>query len=308
MPENTRQYLSLAKRTLMPALGVLLAWSALISGSSASTPTRPPGFWTQLARDGFAPPAGETAASLASELIAMLASPDPVRRDEEAYETLAKWLHGATPPTEAVLQQLFSALSARLATTNDVIARSFAALTLKEVVGHDLKRRVLRAQDIDALAQLAAQKLAAEADRRGHTDAAGWVHALAHLADLSRILMRHPQLTAAQQTPLVAALIAQTESATAAWEWGEDARLANALYWATQRDDFNVAPLDAWLTRLAALRNQVWTGAFVPAQYRRLRAQASVLVQLRARVATTPVPQRLQASVTQMDKLIREVG
>src|SRR5215813_7208666 len=48
--------------------------------------------WKAIAADDVHPPAAPQAAALVPELVAYLASPDPVRRDLVAYTVLDQWI------------------------------------------------------------------------------------------------------------------------------------------------------------------------------------------------------------------------
>ena len=74
---------------LVLAIAIL---SASLGPPHADAQMRTREAWLTLARSGFAVPPGDTAAGLLVDMNALLASPDPVLRDEVAYSAAATWI------------------------------------------------------------------------------------------------------------------------------------------------------------------------------------------------------------------------
>jgi hypothetical protein len=277
------------RRIRLPFAGFTFALSISLAcplpAASGPTATDTIAEWKRFVSSGFAIPEGETASAKASALLALLAQPQPQLRDDVAYETLARWLHHANRPDDATRRHMFGVLLQRMEQHAEVTARSFAALTLKELMATDLSGALFTADEVSRAARANATGITRETDPRGFTTETGWVHVLAHQADLARILFRHPKLTDADAALLNSALIRRVQTQSTAWEWGEDARIAHALAWAAQRPDSHAA-MRTWLEQLVAARNRFWQGPFARAGYVQLRAQTSVLAAWLARMGT----------------------
>ena len=150
--------------------------------------------WARVVADDFPVPPDLDGA--VEELTAMLADPDPVVRDERAYPVLTTWIRRGV-------------LDHRLAGLGDVMvsrfahpqlpARTFAPLVLAAAVDRDVVGvRILRGWR-DAFVEW----WPAEADIRGWDDRLGWLHAVAHGADLAGALGASPRLDPAEAAELL---------------------------------------------------------------------------------------------------------
>jgi hypothetical protein len=217
--------------------------------------------WTVVAEDEECPiPSDRPLAVLVDELIEMLRSPDPVLRDELAYPILASWIdRGDLDPQLPVLGSRMTSLLS----DPRIQARTFAAVVLAEIVHRDTSAR----QDGSALipdATLLRWRDAftswwvAEEDLRGWDDELGWLHAIAHGADLLAAFAASPQLDNAGLAGLLDLvadrLLAPTDFALVQ---NEDDRVAYATMHVLLRDRLDVRIAQAWIDRLAT----VWTEA-----------------------------------------------
>ena len=134
--------------------------------------------WRQIADSGFSVPGGAADLDvLARELADALADPDPAVRDGPAYSVLTTWI--STGVLDEQLPWLGSAMAARF-TDDHVQARTFAPLVLAWVV----ERGGFEQGWVDAFERW----YPAEADLRGYDSELGWLHAVAHGADLLGVL------------------------------------------------------------------------------------------------------------------------
>ncbi len=172
--------------------------------------------WREISDAGFAVPADADVNGLVAELAEALADPDPAVRDGPAYAVLATWLERGV--LDAQLAGLGETMAARF-TDPRVQARSFAPLVLAWVVergGYD--ERWLHAFE---------RWYPAETDLRGYDPALGWLHAVAHGADLLGVLGRQPQVSAEHMLAIAARrMIADTDFV---WRDQEDDRLGHAI-------------------------------------------------------------------------------
>lgn len=210
-------------------------------------------YWAKVIDGGFAVPADRDRTALVDELCNLLASPDPVARDDTAYPVLSQWI------IRGELDDQLAALGDRLAATlghAEVQARSFAAMTLAWVVLRDARTGLLGEASVPAWRHEFARWWLAEPDLRGWDDRLGWLHAVAHGADTLRAFGRSPRLVA----PDLAALLALAADRLLAptgylYAHGEDDRLAYAVGTVLTRPEVTEPAATDWLNRItAALR------------------------------------------------------
>ncbi|MGC4985726.1 hypothetical protein ACLQ18_34665, partial [Streptomyces sp. DT193] len=87
--------------------------------------------WSSVAAEGFPFPEGVPASRLGDELSAMLVSPDPKVRDDQAYTAAARWI--GEGHLDEVLESLGDTAAASL-THPEIQARTFAPLILRCVL------------------------------------------------------------------------------------------------------------------------------------------------------------------------------
>ena len=228
-------------------------------------------------------------AELLPEVEAMLASPDPERRDAIAFELLSRWLRTEGAVDDATVAGMRDRLVTRTtveppaAPDDSVYARSFAALGLSVIAAREVARPVPTWDEATLEAQIAAAVAYAgrERDLRGHTGPGGWAHAAAHTADWLKFLARHPALTEAQAQRVLDALAALvTRRHGARFSHGEDERLAAAARAVLRRGLLDDAALDAWLARVAEPIGKPWPAPFDPVLYAAQRNARDLLVSL----------------------------
>ena len=240
------------RTTLGGATMILVLIASVIVGTAQST--HDTAFWRAIVKEKYAPPAGADVAALAGELVEMLASPDPERRDEIGYSTLANWIYQRKILSGDALRSVTDRLLANLTQgigdrdTDGVFRRSFSALTLAAVVARDNADSILDVDQWRRVEQAALAYLAAEQDVRGYAVDKGWMHSAAHTADLVRFLGRSRHLDAAGQTRLLGAVAQKLVTAPVVFTHGEDERFARALLSLVNRKDFDQAAFAAWLT------------------------------------------------------------
>ncbi|MBL8753737.1 MAG: DUF2785 domain-containing protein [Planctomycetes bacterium] len=230
----------------------------VVVGASAPAQSHDAEFWRGcLARDA-APPAAAELPGLLAELTGMLDSPDPEVRDDLAFSVLARWLvrDGCVPVEER--RKLLATWTANLRRGLDgsggedavaVVGRSFAALALSLLAATDAKAAWLSTDEHAALLTAALGYLRDERDVRGFDDKLGWVHSVAHTADLLKFLLRSERTTAAQQKEALEAIAAKLAAVATPLVHGEDERLARAVVSLVARADCDAAGLRAFLFR-----------------------------------------------------------
>jgi len=197
--------------------------------------------WRRVVEADYPVPADRTMADLVDELLAMLRSPDPVVRDTLAYSILARWISRGL--VDDLLRPLGDTMTARF---NDlqIQARTFAPLILAEVV----TRGAFSADWLAAFHVWYAE----ERDVRGYDPHLGWLHAVAHGADLLGALARSPSLGAKDLAGLLdlaaTRLLAPTDYLFSAWE---DDRMAVAVAAVLTRPELTRTQALNWLAVVA---------------------------------------------------------
>jgi hypothetical protein len=199
--------------------------------------------WTELADRDMAVPADLDAAVPA--LLTMLASADPVQRDDLAYSFLAVWTDRGV-------------LDGRLAAIGDALlprfghpetqARTFVPLVLAAAVRRDSAAGVLDAVTVRRWLDAFAAWWPAETDTRGFDERLGWLHAVAHGADLAGAFAASARLTGDEAAGLLTLVATRaTAETTERYAQQEEDRLASAVVDALRRPDLTEAGAVGWL-------------------------------------------------------------
>lgn len=190
--------------------------------------------WRPFLDDDTLRPKPELVAALSADL----RSPDPTIRDEQAYVLLHRWIPRLP---DAERHRLGDEMADRF-TDPEIQARTFAPLVLA---------RLVRLGDHDPAWQCAFDTwYRTEPDLRGHDPELGWLHAVAHGADLLGALGRSPHTEPADLLDLACArLIAPTEHLFDAME---DDRLGLAIALTLTRPELTECQSVDWLAPVAA--------------------------------------------------------
>ncbi|MCC6987392.1 MAG: DUF2785 domain-containing protein, partial [Acidobacteria bacterium] len=239
---------------------------ALACATSASAQTRTREQWVALAQNGFAVPAGETPYGLLVQMDALLASPDPVLRDEVAYSAAAAWIVSRRLVGADDLRRLLAVWSANLddglGTAGDdrVLKRSFSALCLSLIAAREAATPFLTAAEVETLNARLLDYFERERDTRGFVAGRGWIHSAAHTADAFKFLARGSHWTPAHTARLLDAMALKLDAVDTVFVWGEPERLGAALHAAVRRPDGDAAAFEAWTTRWVERHTALWAG------------------------------------------------
>ncbi|MFJ8039384.1 DUF2785 domain-containing protein [Kitasatospora sp. NPDC096147] len=194
--------------------------------------------WKLIEAAGFAVPADRTVAGLLPQLSAAPADPDPAVRDGAAYTVLDTWIErGVIPPP--LRRSLGDEMAARFAGPR-VQARTFAPLVLDMLVtAGDFAPDWVTAF---------ARWYPAEPDLRGHRPEPGWLHAVAHGADLLATFGLHPEVAPERMLTLAAARLAAPTTHVRAQLEGD--RPARAIRRVLTRPDLTESQAVSWLVPL----------------------------------------------------------
>lgn len=245
--------------------------------------------WHSIKAADFAFPDGASLEDLLDELVAMLSSPDPVARDEIAFSALATWISGGVVPDDRL--HPLGDTAAALLRADAVQARSFAALVLDVLVS---SRGVCDPAWVDEFERWYAD----EQDLRGHDPELGWLHAVAHGADLLGDLGLHPDVDPSRMLDLAATrMLAPTELV---WRDQEDDRLGYAIAKVLTRDGLTEDTSTGWLARVEKTLAEGEPGPVPPFATNTFHTLRSTYVVLRhgVRLGDRVVPAPWRDSVT----------
>jgi len=211
-------------------------------------------YWKGISAAKFEVPAGETARGLAAELAANLGSADPELRDDLSFTILSSWIYDKKFLGPDDLRPLARTLEGHLRQgieapgTDDVLLRSFSALTLSTIAARDNVTPFSTAEEYGHLLDSALTYFRDERDTRRFDTQKGWIHTAAHTSDLLKFLARNPRLAIADQARILSALLAKNRDAAAAYSQGEDERMARAAISILRRTDFDRDGFKTWLS------------------------------------------------------------
>jgi hypothetical protein len=201
--------------------------------------------WSAIIAADFAVPANGALPELAGELLDALCSPDPELRDEQACPVLTAWI------VAGHLDDQLTGLGdrvIRLLAHPQIQARTFAALILAVLVHRDTAAAVLDTPTVLRWRDGFAHWWLAETDLRGWDDERGWLHAVAHGADVIGELGLSPRLDGDALAGLLdlacARLLAPTSQIFA---HQEDDRVALAMATVLTRPELTEASATGWL-------------------------------------------------------------
>lgn len=230
----------------------------------ASAQTRTRADWVALRASGFALPPGQSAAALLLEMNPLLASPDPVLRDDVAFSAAEKWIVRDRVVAPDDLRRLITQWSANLddglgaSGGERIFTRSFSALSLSLIAAREVATPFLTADEAQRLFDRLFDYFQRERDLRGFDAERGWMHSVAHSADAFKFLARGTHWTPGNLSRLLDAVRAKLASSPTVFAWGENDRLALALHAAVRRPDADVAVITAWLARWEGDHAALW--------------------------------------------------
>lgn len=226
-------------------------------------------FWQSIMDNEYAVPMGYSVAALTAELLSYLGSPDPELRERPAYAILDAWIHrGYYSHAElwAMATQLLHHLTIGLGEqqSDTIFWRSFSLLILTEIIYHDLTHPTLSTTEVRQVLEQALAYFEAEQDLRGYDPEKGWIHAIAHAADLLWVLVQHRDVAASDLSRIMDALAEKVTAPVAhVYLYGEEERLVRTVMGVLQRDLLTLPSLAIWLELLTHPRGRIsWSESF----------------------------------------------
>jgi hypothetical protein len=191
--------------------------------------------WARVRAEGFEVPADRPLTELVAELSGLLRSPDPAVRDGQAYSILTTWIaQGKLGPE--LLHALGDEMAGRFGDA-EIQARTFAPLILDSIVSVG----VFEPSWVPPFERW----YVAEEDLRGYDAKLGWLHAVAHGADLLGTLGRFPAVEPVEMLRLgIGRILTPTDYVLRDLE---DDRLGFALASTLTRADLTEVDVTGWL-------------------------------------------------------------
>lgn len=232
-------------------VATLVSFLFVAGGGVAQTEAAAP--WQRWLAADAPKPGADAFPGLLEALLPLLDSPDPALRDDVAFTLLTKWLYRDRVVPVELRRTLLARWLGKLASVDDgaattaVCGRSFAALGLGLLVALDNQAPWLAAAEFERVLAAACSYLRAERDVRGFDGTLGWLHSVAHTADLLKFLGRSRHLQPAGQAQLLTAVADKLDRVDVPLWAGEDERLARALLSLVGREDFAAEAFATWV-------------------------------------------------------------
>jgi len=232
----------------------------LVTSADDDSPGRDAAYWRAIVEKGTAVPDGEDPFELVVDLFGNLGSPDPVLRDDYGYGITANLVYRqrlfGAEQSAALIEHLLANLRVGIGErgTDSVLLRSFSALDLSIFAALDLEAPFLDQARFDRLLDGTLAYLAEEKDVRGRHPEQGWLHSVAHSADVLKFLARSPRLEADGQERIFLGIAGKLSGTGEFLTHGEDERLARVLLSLIARDDFKVDQLERFIETLRHAR------------------------------------------------------
>jgi hypothetical protein len=269
-------------------MAVALCLPAMLAGAlAANPPARDRSYWRAIVASGYAVPEGESAAKLLLQLSGLLGSPDPEERDEFGYGIPARWIYVQRLLSPEELRELLALWTSNLRRgigehgTDSVLLRSFSALDLSILAALDNEDPFLEQPEFRRLLDAALAYLKDEQDVRGFVAGTGWLHSVAHTADLLKFLGRSRHLRGEDQSRILDAIAAKMRAPEEqVYRYGEDERLARAVLSLLHRKDLERDAVKRWLDGLGTRSRGMWEGTLDTARFAEVQNTKNLLKSL----------------------------
>jgi hypothetical protein len=236
--------------------------------------------------------------SLAPELVSCLGSTDAELRDRIGYELFTYWLR-EDKLSKVTRLTLLDALTEQLGdpSPDAALSRSFSALILAELMRADSNDSFMTAGQRQALLDSTVQAIDHETDFRGIDAELGWVHPIAHMADLLWRFALHPAITAEQSETLLAAVRSKVAPTEVSYAFNEGDRLARVVAVIIRRELIAAEDIAAWIGEFESPNSMdKWSQAFQsPAGMAELHNTKQFLRALSDQLAGVEIDQQISA-------------
>ena len=185
---------------------------------------------------------------LALQLLSCLGSPNPELRDRIGFEVFTYWLRNEQLSTETI-RDLLNALTENLqqSAQAESLRRSFSALILSEILRADNLSQFMNKEERTALLAITVITLSAETDYRGLVENIGWVHPIAHMADMLWRFTLHSAFDEEQARLVLEAVLSKARTSAASYAFNEGDRLARSVAVLIARETLPSSEIINWL-------------------------------------------------------------
>ncbi len=215
-------------------------------------------FFRGIVQNNYAAPSNFSADEVTAVLMECLASPDSELRDTYGFEILTRWIRRGVLKADS-LKRMVVTLTPNLKigigerSTNTAFRRTFSALILSELVRQDNLTPYLEPTAVKALLEAGVTYLTNEQDLRGFDKEFGYVHGVAHGADVLFRLASNPKLEKADMTRILEAVRSKVAPNTeTSYAFGEDERLARVVIAVLARGMFNSTEWSEYIGKVVA--------------------------------------------------------
>ena len=263
------------------------------------------GFWASIYQQR-ADTTGNTD-ELAVRLLPCLGSESPTLRDTYGYGLYTYWLRNEELSLDTK-QTLFGELLNNLDSDNSLL-RSFSALILSEILRADAIDSFLSATDRQILLQKSSAALLAETDYRGLDQELGWIHPVAHLADVQWRFALHPKLSAEQATTILQTIAAKAVTDENSYVFNESDRLARVVAIIIRTEILPASDISDWLEQFSLRANgETWASAFSSTDgMTELHNAKGFIRSLDSQLADLAIPDLIRERLTNLNKLLAQL-
>lgn len=199
--------------------------------------------WGEVAARGYEVPEGLHPPDALGELLGMLGSEDPGVRDRQAYSALAHWTRAGH--FDSVLRELGDEAAYGLS-HESVLVRSFSALVLSEAIRRVRLAPLLPGYIVAIWIECWMRWYPNEPDVRSFEEGIGWIHAVAHGADVARELALYPGPSFDFLQHLLEVLLERLRTLPTHLHQTEEDRLALAMLAVFSHEEYEPGDIAWW--------------------------------------------------------------
>lgn len=236
------------------ALLITVCTCLLFSKAAAAQPVPPDCSKTEAALNFWRPVRQSintivhAADQLAPALVSCLGSSNSELRDSIGYDLFSYWLRNDALSTQSKID-LLQTLSTNMQQEGDeyTLSRSFSALVVSELLRADNLSNFINDADRLRLLQISVNALVAETDYRGLVEDLGWVHPVAHQADVLWRFALHSSLSTEQSRIILEGVRSKLGASTTGFVFNEGDRLARPISTLILREALAATDFINWL-------------------------------------------------------------
>ncbi len=170
---------------------------------------------------------------------------DPTLRDEYIYRFFWTVIRYDLLADETLVE-LLDTMHHNIHPGKPVLTRSFSYLVLAALLKRQSVKAFVDQTKIDAVFETALNAFREETDMRGYDDTLGFVHAIAHGADVLEALATL-DITPAQTSQILDAIKTKVYTTDGAYHHNEDKRMVNVLVRLHHENHIDKKTLSAWI-------------------------------------------------------------